>query len=348
MSNVAEIRRDLEETVFSLNETRQDPYAPKSAIEGLTKEKERLEAKLAAALLKADSDEEEEEESNDEGEEEEEEERGSGEHGDLVDGEEGDFEFDEEAHEEILEEGDEIPNDAYDMTDAKGSDNSEVEAEVNPLAMPAKLRRELGDINAEILDEYALSVQKKTTSFLRMLRAHLDLGEVDASDGNNELIEILLDEVGKKGVAKIRTHFAEWREFVMGRLAKEMQAMFRAAEPEAVEEVAVQVPVVDREEIIDGVDEKAAKTATPSLNAPPPVGQAPRAKRTPVAPVAPVAEPIAEEDEEDEGEVAAAAVDPDPVPAKKPFVVASGRVTAKVSAKATDFTVGTSKPIILT
>lgn len=342
MSKLAAIRLDLEETLFSLQETRKDPYAPKSVIEGLTKEKDRLEAKLKAALLKADSgdDEEEEEEEVEDDEASEEEEQGSGEHGDLVDGEEGDFDYNEEAHEEILEEGDEIPNEAYDLSDAKGSDDNDFEEEENPLAMPAKLRRELGDINAEILDSYALSVQKKTTSFLRMLRAHLDLGEVNAKDGNNDLIEILLDEVGKKGVAKIRVHFADWREFVMGRLAKEMQAMFRAAEPEAVEEIAVKVPAMDREEIIDGVDEKAAKVPT-SLNAPPAVGQAPRAKRDNGPPPGLVEAPADEEEVEEDA--VAASVDPDPTPAK-PFTFATGRI----SSKATDFTTGPKKSIKLT
>ena len=336
-SKLSAMRSELEECQYALEEAQQDKFTARSVIDAMKAEITKREKAISAAEAgEEEEDPAEGEDTTDTA---------------VVDGDEGDFEDND--HEEILEEGDAIPEDAGDLgEDEEASlpvDDQGVE--INPLVMPAKLRRELGDVNAEILDDYALSVQKKTRSFFHMLRQHLDLGEVDANDGNKDLVELLLEEVGKKGVSKIRIHFPEWREFVMKQLAKDMQAMFRQVEPELEEEVSIQVPE-DTDEVVDGVDEKALAKAPISLNAPPQTGELRRAKRIEVAPVAPLeGEEQGDEEEQEPEEEIEASVEPDPTPAiaaaALPVFTPAKRVSFSLPA-ARDLMPGPKKTIRLT
>ena len=346
-SKLSAMRAELEECVFALEEASKDKYAPRSALESMRAEVTKRTAAISAAEDAGEDDEEDVVEDVD----------------DLDDSEDApmfkpaadepevDPDFDDD-HEEILEDGEDIPDDAIDAEDGEKLPKDSNGIEINPLNMPARLRRELGEVNAEILDEYANTVQKKTRAFFFLLREHLDLGEVDAEDGNVDLIELLLSEVGKKGVSKIRLHFGEWREFVMKQLGKDMQAMFRAEDPKLAEEVAVRVPVVDREEVVDGVDAKRAKEPPTSLNSPVPDGLR-RAKR--LAEEEMEEEP-AEEDtedgdeaivEEEAVEASATTAAPKAIAAAAPaFAPAVGRV--RFTVPASDMYVGQKKTVRLT
>jgi hypothetical protein len=284
MATIEALRNELEEATYALEEARKDVMLPRSYLTTLEAEVATLHAQLESFGVLSAADEEEEEVPQQSTEPAEDEEDPAAE---QEPAEEDDGFFDEDEASEIIDSEDEISAD--DLDEEEPAQEQRKATPENVVAMPAKLRRELGDVNADMLDEYAAGVRKKVVSFFKMLRQHLDMGEVNESDGNQDLIETLLDEVGKKGVAKIRLHFPEWREFIMRQLAKDMVPLFRADEPDLAEEIAVRVPVKDRAEVVDGVNQKAKPSA---LNAPPSTPARPRAQPMEPAPVAASVAPV--------------------------------------------------------
>lgn len=273
-----DLKTEHSEISEALAEMKNDRFADATVVADLKKDLASIEARITAAAGGDDAvvpDEPEEEEADDESAE-----------GDAEASEEDEEVGDEEELQPFYEEDES-------SIEEDDSEDSDDELEASPILMGAKLRRDMGDLAADFLDEYAHSVQRKTINFFAALKAHLDLGIEDDSDGaNNSLIELMLGDIGRKGVAKMRPHFADWREMVMRQLAKDMQVMFRAPEPELAEEVRVQVPKKNRAELIDGTK---PNPVAPALNAPPPEPDPdapPRARRVEAAVETPAVPPL--------------------------------------------------------
>lgn len=103
----------------------------------------------------------------------------------------------------------------------------------NPVKMTNKLRKQMGDSAADFLDDYALAIYEKVDEFFDNLTDKaLDLGEVDDADGSNDLIEMLRDEVGKRGVARILPVFEDWRATLIKKIMKDVNERFAPVEPD--------------------------------------------------------------------------------------------------------------------
>lgn len=112
--------------------------------------------------------------------------------------------------------GEEVPEDA---------ENVEAEPE-NPVSMPAKLRRGMGDLAADFLDEYAHALHKKVLDwFDTSARRALDM-DGDGADPENSLRAILKREIGARGTSLVEPFFDEWRGALMKKLSKDIQLMF--------------------------------------------------------------------------------------------------------------------------
>ncbi len=122
-------------------------------------------------------------------------------------------EGDEEPPEEDLD-GVEVPE------DAEGVD---VEPE-NPVAMAAKLRREMGDLAADFLDEYAHALYVKILEFFRT--GAMKALDLDGDSAESSLRSILTEQVGTRGVSMVEPFFKEWRSSLMKKVAKDLQIEF--------------------------------------------------------------------------------------------------------------------------
>jgi len=120
----------------------------------------------------------------------------------------------------------------------KPAEDVEGDEEDNPVKMKNKLRKQMGDSSADFLDDYALAIYDKVDEFFDNLQDKaLSLGEEDEEDGENDLIEMLRDEVGKRGVARIRPVYDEWRADLVKRIMKDINDRFApAAEDEGLED----------------------------------------------------------------------------------------------------------------
>jgi hypothetical protein len=111
-------------------------------------------------------------------------------------------------------------------------DDLDDEEDDNPVKMTNKLRKEMGDSSADFLDDYALAIYEKVDEFFdNLVEKALDLGEEDDADGENDLIEMLRDEVGKRGVARILPVFEEWRAGLIKQVMKDVNERFAPPEP---------------------------------------------------------------------------------------------------------------------
>lgn len=118
----------------------------------------------------------------------------------------------------------------------------DAEEQTNAVAMSAKLRKAMGEMAADMLDDYALKIHKSVVTFFENLtKKALDLGTEDASDSQNSLREVLLSEVGKRGLASVETNFVEWRESLIKKMWKDVSSMFTV--PETEEQKSSDFPV---------------------------------------------------------------------------------------------------------
>ena len=181
-----------------------------------------------------------------------------------------------------VEEDVDVPevDDAADMGDEPADEPAEEAAPTepeNPVAMNARLRKEVGDSAADFLDDYGQAIHKKVMSFFESLMTKaLDLGEEDDSDGRSSLREILKEEVGKRGIRRIVPVFEEWRGVVIKQIAKDVADMFKPEEeevpedeaaapegqPEAQEPGAETAPTEPEEAAPEATEEAAAPAAT--------------------------------------------------------------------------------------
>ena len=107
------------------------------------------------------------------------------------------------------------------------------EEEDNPVKMTNKLRKEMGDSAADFLDDYALAIYEKVDEFFdNLVEKALDLGNEDETDGEASLLEMLRDEVGKRGVKRILPTFEEWRAGLIKQVMKDVNERFQPPEPE--------------------------------------------------------------------------------------------------------------------
>lgn len=134
-----------------------------------------------------------------------------------------------------MEDGPEMSSEP--VPDGPDDESDEVE---NPVAMSAALRREVGDLAADYLDEYALDIHERVIANFESLNEALTLGEEDGKDGRTTLVEILRREIGNRGLARLRPHFGEWRESMVKKLTKKLNEMF--AEPEPIEDPEPYLP----------------------------------------------------------------------------------------------------------
>lgn len=128
--------------------------------------------------------------------------------------------------------------DADDKTEDKGAEledpqapsteSEESEEEENPVAMPARLRKEMGDLAADFLDEYGLALHQKVKAFFENLSSNaLNLGQEGEEAG---LREELRAEIGYRGLAQLEPHFEEWRSAFIKHMSKDIQEMFKPEE----------------------------------------------------------------------------------------------------------------------
>ncbi len=121
---------------------------------------------------------------------------------------------------------------AVEVEEAEPTEPEPTEPE-NPVAMNSRLRKEMGDSSADFLDDYGHAIHKKVIHFFESLMTKaLDLGTEDDTDGENSLMEVLRDEVGKRGIRRIEPVFEEWRGAVIKQIAKDIAEMFKPPEPE--------------------------------------------------------------------------------------------------------------------
>ncbi len=147
--------------------------------------------------------------------------------------------------------------------------------EESPVAMPSKLRKEIGDMGADFLDDYSYGLYEAAHTYFTDLESKaLTLGE-EGEEGS--LRSILREQIGKLGVARVETVFDEWRAATVKSMFKALTALFEQAdtisapgaaaaadeggaedEGDEVEEDAD----VDSEEDVEESDEEAAVEAS--------------------------------------------------------------------------------------
>ena len=110
--------------------------------------------------------------------------------------------------------------------------------EDSPVAMSPKLRKAMSDPAADVMDAYAQKVFSSVRDYFEKLtQKALDLQT--AADDKHTLREVLLMEVGRRGLANVEQNFAEWRESLIKSIWKEVTSMF-----ETNKEVEMTEPVV--------------------------------------------------------------------------------------------------------
>lgn len=156
----------------------------------------------------------------------------------------------------------------------------EAEPETPSVAMKTTLRRAMGDLAADLLDDYALKIQKSVNTFFENLtQKALDLGTEDPSDDRLTLREQLLTEIGRRGLEQVEPHFLEWREGLIKQLMKDVARTFEAPEPvEAEPELDVptgEVPEELAEAEVPSEPEPTEETEAPVEEAEAPAEEAP-------------------------------------------------------------------------
>lgn len=143
---------------------------------------------------------------------------------------------------ELLDEPEELREE---LTDAPPP---EVE---NPVEMSSRLRKDMGDLAADMLDDYGKEIFFKVKKvFDAVLDGALNLG---TEEQPTSLREELLIEVGRKGYAQLEPHFEEWRLALLKDIMKDVTASLQPPEPDPVEELEeVADQVVD--ELPDAVE----------------------------------------------------------------------------------------------
>lgn len=180
------------------------------------------------------------------------------------------------------------------------------------VAMKATLRRAMGDVAADLLDDYAQKIQQSVNTFFENLTSKaLELGSEDPSDSSNSLREQLLTEIGRRGLERVEPNFLEWREGLIKQLMKDVARSFEAPEPEQPEEEKPELEIPTGEV----PEEAAAEAEAPEAEAP--------------------AEEAAEEAEEPEAEAPAE----EAPPMKMPASVSASVSKPIVFAQAVSFTV---------
>jgi hypothetical protein len=135
---------------------------------------------------------------------------------------EGFLEDDEDAEVE----GDEVSDAVDESLSPEDSDDG--------AAMNNKLRKEMGDVSADLLDKYAADVKKKVVSFFQTMKD-------ETLSLSGPMRELLLTEVGKQGLARIEPIFADWVSYVMREITKSVRDSFEPAEeadPQVDDEIA--------------------------------------------------------------------------------------------------------------
>jgi hypothetical protein len=104
------------------------------------------------------------------------------------------------------------------------------------VAMKATLRREMGDVAADLLDDYATKIQTSVTTFFdNLTKKALDLGAEDPADSSNSLREQLLTEIGRRGLEKVEPTFVEWRAGLIKQLMRDINKTFEVPQEEKPE-----------------------------------------------------------------------------------------------------------------
>jgi hypothetical protein len=161
------------------------------------------------------------------------------------------------------------PEDGAEAVSPEDAETDEVLEEEEPadegkssVAMKASLRRELGDVAADLLDGYATKIQESVVTFFENLtKKALDLGTADPSDSENSLREQLLAEIGRRGLEKVEPNFAEWRAGLIKQLMKDINKMFEVPsepEPEAELEIPEGEPAEGEEASFEEAPEEEA------------------------------------------------------------------------------------------
>ena len=201
----------------------------------------------------------------------------------------------------------------------------------NVTAMPARMRRQIGQHAADFLDEYGQEVHRRVIDFVNSIREKaLCLGE----DGQETpLREQLREEVGGRGLRAIEPVFEEWREILAKRLAADIKNAFPAADqPSEIPEEAIPslvgISYMEKEE-------KAASEKKPKKGKKGKKKKKKKAKSLNQELTDAESSFMKEAEKEDEEEDEA-------------IVVASGPIKMTVSAKvANDFTPSGYEPVIL-
>lgn len=125
----------------------------------------------------------------------------------------------EDEGDEGAEEDGEEPDSGDDEEDGDDEpvDEPEEDEPRNPLAMAPKLRREMGDLLADAMDEQGARVFADVTALLKKL-------DEDYLTLTGEFREALLAEVGARGIARLEPTFPEWRRGVMISIHKAIKA----------------------------------------------------------------------------------------------------------------------------
>jgi len=111
------------------------------------------------------------------------------------------------------------------------------------VAMKATLRREMGDVAADLLDDYATKIQKSVTTFFdNLTKKALDLGAEDPADSSNSLREQLLTEIGRRGLEKVEPTFVEWRAGLIKQLMRDINKTFEVPQTESEEKPELELP----------------------------------------------------------------------------------------------------------
>jgi hypothetical protein len=86
--------------------------------------------------------------------------------------------------------------------------------------IPQRLRSKLGELASDFLDDYGEQIFiKYLDSFKEFLGTSLTLEDT-------ELLEVLREEIGNRGVVGLEPHFPEWRQFFLGAVAQGVSNFF--------------------------------------------------------------------------------------------------------------------------
>jgi hypothetical protein len=216
--------------------------------------------------------------------------------------EEGAFEgFDEPAEEDggaVIDEGATAEMDLDVAAAEFAVDEPQVVEEelepANPVAMNQRLRKEMGELAADVLDDYALKIHAKIKGiFETMLQKSLNLGDTNQV---TSLREQLMTEIGTRGLERMEPYFSEWRAGVIKSLTQDVKDLFEPPEPDPEEPVAdgleLDLPLSPEEEVPSLVEEPEAPIEAPLEEEEAPVDLPPEEEPA-VEPVAAAASPVA-------------------------------------------------------